>query len=155
MRVPFPASAGFDRPTSDEIQAARNGVVQLVLIPLRLSIVLAFRLGTMPWSDAPYAIGRLPHQEQREALPASPLLAEGIAPGTALALHIHLVDTSTNVIRGLRLVTFSTGQTHRLAELLREQAEQPWNPIAEMQEQDALYAGWSSDRLRDHPDAIL
>lgn len=145
---------GYSRPTSAEIADVRTGVIQFVLIPLAHSIVLAYRIGQQPWSDATFCIGRL-DETDRQALLSSQALTGGheLMRGV-LIVHVHLVDTSSNITRALRATTLTRNQSSRLIALLTEQAQLPWTAQDEQGEQNALFSRYDSGELPNHPDAI-
>lgn len=154
-RLNFDASGGllllgFNRPTSKEVGDVRQGVSQFALVPLRHSVVLAFRLGEQPWSDAGFCIGRLSPDKVDELLTSEAFTSNGV-----LAVHIHLVDTSNNITKALRVSTLTLHQSTWLAGVLAAQARVPWSPQAEEEELVALYRAYPSDALKTHPDAIL
>lgn len=112
----------FGHLSQKEIDAFQTGQIHLGLAKLNRTLFILFRIdGIMEWSDQAYSIRLVEAAEDRE-LPPHP-------PGTHQVLSLVLVEAETGIVRGIRVVTWSSHASAVLDRLLREQLEDPeWSP---------------------------
>lgn len=110
----------YRSPTAKEVAEVRSAPFSIGLFVDLPSIVLLYRLGKSPWSDAPYSWHLVPEAER--TLPAVADSAE-----TRALLLVFLVDASTGILRAMRQVTMSPAFTHALHDAIHHQASLPWS----------------------------
>lgn len=103
---------GFTTPTDPEIQAYRNDPIQFKLYTEPDGLILVFKVGTMPWSDAPYYYWRDPTN-------IVPIIAD-----EHYTIRIFLVDTVTGILKAMRLCTISPIFSKELAMSVEMQKNQ-------------------------------
>ncbi len=82
-------------PAASEVEAVTKGRAKFALVAGEHALILAYRFAPMPWSDAPWQACR-----QRD-------LTAGINPGKDQAVVVILVDSSTGVVRALRMTAWN------------------------------------------------
>lgn len=129
----------FDRPTDRETGAIRRDRMDLAVTAEGDVIILSWRFGTAPWSDAPYSWHLLPEAERVE--PATP-------EGNGALLSVVLVDASTGLVRAFRAVSMSAEFAAALEGSIREQILRPW-PGREAYDRELarIYATSSSETI--------
>jgi hypothetical protein len=133
-------------PAPSEVEAVRAGKAQFGLYKEGDQILLCYKFGVMPWSDAPYHHARLAEAgvpEEQRRLPPDP---DMLTPESRAVLHVILLDTR-GIVRVLRAVTFSPEFTRALFSAIRDQAARPYHRGAYEAGLDRLYAQFTSDRL--------
>lgn len=105
-------------PTEQEIRDYQKGRAQLGLLPVPPTLLLPFRFGEQPWSEATFT----PHLVPEDRRPAGLELQEG----QGLALQVALVDADTGLVRALRLIGLPTELSRRLLEETRALESSPW-----------------------------
>jgi hypothetical protein len=110
-----------------EIQAFQNGNTSFALFAKAELIFFLFKIeGFMDWSDLAFTI----HLAGDETIDES---------DAYLPINLVLVDADTKIVKGLRIVTVSPDFRCRLAELIRNQASQPFDTVAYYQAIGSLY----------------
>ena len=107
-------------PTAAEVRDYRKGRARFSLVVQQPVILMLYRLGAEPWSDAPYSWHLVPEPERD--LPSADLES-----GKRSALQVVLVEAATGIVRALRLVSWSPPFTRTLHAAIREQAAAPWD----------------------------
>lgn len=105
----------YRHPAEQEIEMFSD-TVRLALFCKYNVIFLLFKLGNMPWQDAPYSYWLVP--EAGRADPEADLRR----PGDRLFLHCFLVNAATGVLENMRAVTFSPRFTTQLLESIKAQS---------------------------------
>lgn len=123
------------RPTSREVQEIRRGTAAYALVTGRRVAVLAFRYGSLPWSDQPYEVWR-ERDDERGELPGE--------PGQRLLLHTVLVDAATGIIRAQRAATMSPEMSDRLRGMVCAQLAIPHDRAEALSELASLYGQYPS-----------
>lgn len=109
-------------PTAREIRDLRQGPAQFALFVRQPVIVLLYRFGEMPWSDAPTTWHLVPEAERQRPPSAT---EAGIREPHAL-LQLIVVDADTGLVRVLRACSWSPAFTAAVHLALAEQADAPW-----------------------------
>jgi hypothetical protein len=140
-------------PSPDEVEAARIGPAEFGLYHEGDQIILCYRFrpaagrkSGMPWSDAPYHIGRLAAAGRPAAEAVPPPDPAGLSAEARQLLHVVLLD-ERGIVRVLRAVTLSPEFTRALYAAIRDQASRPYDRAAYEAGLDRLYARYTSDRL--------
>jgi hypothetical protein len=124
--------------TEAEVQAIAQGEAEFALLVWRDVIFLLFRFGdAIGWSDAPYSWHLVAPGER--TLPPVELSAKARA-----VLAVILVDADRNVVRALRLVTFSPELTGALHGAIRAQAARPFDAAAYDAQLAEAYERWKT-----------
>lgn len=113
----------FNQPSPAEIRDVQKGEAEFRLFVQHDQIILVWRFGRIPWSDAPYTIHRVPESER--VLPQPPRDIQNLR----VFLHIVLVDADSGVIRALRAITLSSEFTAALHAAILDQAALPWDAV--------------------------
>lgn len=130
----------FNRPTAKEIHSIGKERAEFALFVERQLIILLYRFGTgLDWSDAPYSIHLVPH-EQRTIPP-------DVEAGMRALLHIVLVDASNGIIRVLRVISLSPEFTQALHHAIQEQADMPFTRHVYNGQLESLFARYPSFEL--------
>lgn len=104
----------FDRPTPREIREFKSGISIQFCVVDQIIFILA-RLGASQWMDAPY---------YRKLSPGLTRL-DWPNDGEGLAITCMLVDSSTGVLKALKLRSLTTRATHLLMAAIAAQPEIP------------------------------
>lgn len=105
--------------TEREVEAARKGRVELALYEHPPVIFVLHKIdGLLGWSDSPFSV-RLCRQEIDLTAP--------IEDGQGLGLQIVLVESTTGVVRALRLVGTSTEFARELRSAMVRQTIRPFS----------------------------
>ena len=86
------------------------------------TIILTFKLGDLPWQDAPYSYWLNPQEARPDPV------ADLNRPENRLFLHCFLINAATGILEDMRVLTFSPEFTTQLLECVKEQAEIPSTP---------------------------
>lgn len=130
----------FSQPLPSEVQAVKNGEATFGLVIKEDVILLVFKFGSLPFSDAPYTIHRVPEQER--TLP--PLLTR---PTERHLVTIFLVNADTGILLAIRQVSFSHDFTEALHQAIREQADRPFDQVKFDRQLRSLYSQYQSKDL--------
>jgi hypothetical protein len=140
-------------PSPDEVEAVRAGPSEFGLFHQYEQIILCYRFGAapgrksgVPWSDAPYHIGRLAAAGRPAAESEPPPDPAGLSAESRQLLHVILLD-ERGIVRVLRAVTLSPEFTRALYAAIRGQASRPYDRGRYEAELDRLYQTYTSDRL--------
>jgi len=120
----------YAQPTRAEVHNVRTGLAQFAWLDAGPVSVLAFRFGTMPWSDVPYEPWKEPDADR--GVPAGDA-------GNSLALQIVLADASTGLVKALRLLAWEPGFAQAVRDTLRRQLASPRDDTAAARKLDELY----------------
>jgi hypothetical protein len=104
-------------PTAKEIEDVRKGDPKFQLYTAPETLVLLFKMGDQPWSDAFYSYWLVP--QERRAAP------QDLQPGQLASLMIYLVDAMTGKIVVMRNLTFPEKFGQRLHKSIQKQIEHP------------------------------
>jgi len=114
--------AYMDQPTAGEIRDFKSGVPQFALVEGKSCLVLCIRMGTQPWSDAPWEAWR---QQTGRGLPE---------PGANL-LTVLLCDARGGIVRNIRVIGLNTDfaqALHRVVARLTAEGAAPETASAEL-----------------------
>ena len=127
------------RPTPKERRDVQGGTLRIGLLTLPPTLLVPFRFGSMPWSEATYS----PHLVPPERRPALDL-----APDHRLLAQIALVDADTGLVEGLRAVALPPEMSRRLVEETQRLLEAPWPGRAAYDAWlNRLFASMSSEQI--------
>ena len=125
--------------TRREIEAARKGRVELALYDHPPVIFVLCKIeGLLDWSDCPFSV-RLCKDEIDLSLP--------IEEGKGLGLQIVLVESTTGIVKALRLVGTSTEFARELRAAMVKQTIRPFSPDEYDRAIAEVYALYTSDQL--------
>ncbi len=132
------------RPSPAEVRDIRQGEAEFAFLVSEDVIVFLYRFGmAIPWSDKPYSWHLLKQARPDEA--TIPDTTGTVEPHALL--DVILIDASTGIIRGLRVVTFSPAFTTALHLAIAQQAARPWPGDMEYNRQvQALYQRYPTSR---------
>lgn len=102
----------FDAPTPKEIDSVAGGDLRIGFDEKNEIIFLLLKFEGMPWMDAPYSIHLSPPVD----------LAE-VEEGTGYGLQIFLVDSSTGILKAMRIIGLGTEWSRRFKEAVERQRE--------------------------------
>jgi len=109
---------GMTNITPSESKAYRKGAIQFGLLMQGTGLLTVWKFGEQPWCDAPF-----------NALAAQQMgmlaLPDFKTPLSRLVVQLHLVDTATGLVRGLREFTLSPEASRALAEAIHHQLAHP------------------------------
>lgn len=128
-------------PTAAEKRDLKSGLSQFVLFTEGDLLILLFRFGLQPWSDAPFSWHMEPEAER---LPPPALTT----PESRILLPVTLVDAATGLIAVLRAVTWSPDFSRTVEAAIRDQIARPWPG-------QASYDRQLADLYRRFPDSSL
>lgn len=106
----------LSQPTEREIANTRTGIARFGIYLHGPVLFFMHRFGDEPWSDSPFSIQMLP--PERRHLPV-------LSDGQHLVMHVTLVESTTNIIRALRLITIPPQMAKTLLRLAAQQLESP------------------------------
>ena len=129
------------RPSSSEVRDIRQGQAEFAFLVRPEApdvIVFLYRFGqAIPWSDQPYSWHLVKAARPDEATLPEPMEV----PEGHDIIQVILVDASTGLVRGLRVLSFSPAFSAALRLAIREQAARPWPGDAAYNRQvQTLYA---------------
>jgi hypothetical protein len=104
-------------PTGKEIYDFTNGRAQFALCVSGPVIFFLSKFGDQPWSEAPYSANLL--SSELRGMP------EGYQPGMRISMTLMLIDSSANIIKGLRYLTLSAKLSEALAKEIKKQMGSP------------------------------
>jgi hypothetical protein len=110
----------FHQPKPIEVQAVKQGKATFGLVVKDDLIVLVFKFGSIPWSDASYTWHRVPADER--TLPKSP---DELRSEERATVTVFLVDADTGILLAIRQVSLSHDFTVQLHQAIRDQASRP------------------------------
>lgn len=117
-------------PSPAEIHEVYHGKIRFAWVERQMSGFLVFKIGQMPWADAPFSPGL--------ALRGRTL--ELMERGLHHPVHLFLVDADSGILRGMRFFTWPAYFVNTVVESVRRIAARPFNNVAALAEQDQLYA---------------
>ncbi len=106
--------------TEREIEQVRSGRAEFRIFIRGGLLILVYRFGDMPWSDASYNWHMVSEEEQ--TTPEDP-----VDPTMGAALTVLLIEANTGVIKAMRLIGLQHDFTLALHRLIRLQIDQPWD----------------------------
>lgn len=116
---------GLRCPRLEEIEAIHGRTEFAVAVKDDL-VHLLCRFGhNLPWNRVVASCHMTP--------PEVRWIPEDPKPGEGGLIHIHLVDSSTNILRAMRALSFSTEFTRVFHKALRDDAQRPFNETTFMQ----------------------
>jgi hypothetical protein len=119
----------YPRPSPAEVASVQVGLTAFAWVPAPHAGLLCFRLGALPWSDAPY-----------EAHKSGPGWAESVRPGLHHVAVITLVDADQGTVRALRPLTWPPQFTAAIRDSAKAQLATPRDDDAAASEIQALWA---------------
>lgn len=129
---------GFPGITQQELDEIQAGDLQIGFTVISGDLFFLYKLGQIPWADTPY--------EPR--LTQEPMdYFEPDGPGLGASVIVMAVDTSTGVIKGMRMCAIGYGQTCRLHQFCREKDKQRPFTAADL----AAYHSRVEETYRKHP----
>ncbi|MFF9192706.1 hypothetical protein [Streptomyces rochei] len=140
----------FADPEPHEVNAFRRGNAEFALVPAKHHLMWLYRFTDaqegnprkgIPWSDQPWAY----HLQAAVETPAPP----GV-PGSSFPLQLFLVDSTTGIIKALRLIGPTVDFADALRAAVSAQAATLHNPAAIAQEIQGVY-----DRYPQSTDLLL
>lgn len=105
----------YSSPTNIEIANITKGKVQYGYYKNGQVILMLFKFGSENWLDAPYSIN----------LSTNLTELKEISEGSGYAVNIYLVDAATGILKGMRLISFTTKMSKMFREDLLKQKELP------------------------------
>jgi hypothetical protein len=108
----------YRNPTTRE-KDAFSGPARFALVSKYGLIFLLFKLGDMPWQDAPYSYWLVPEEIRPDPE------ADLNKPGNRLFVSCFLINAATGILEEMRAMTFSPQFTTQLLQCVKEQAEHP------------------------------
>jgi hypothetical protein len=108
----------YRHPTTREKEAF-SGSARFALVFKYGLIFLLFKLGDMPWQDAPYSYWLLPEEIRPDPE------ADMNKPGDRLFLSCFFINAPTGILEEMRAMTFSPDFTTQLLQCVKEQAQNP------------------------------
>jgi hypothetical protein len=110
----------FAKLTAQEIEDVRRGDSEFALAQAEGILFFLYRFGqAIRWSDAPYTWHLVPQEHRTDPEPPA-------TPNTRAVLHVILLDATTGIVAGLRLVTLSPDLTRALFEAIQAQTQTTW-----------------------------
>ena len=133
-------------PTASEVESVRKGPALFGLYTQGDLLILCYRFGSLPWSDAPYSIHLLepagvPPEDRVPPDPAS------LTPESRALLDVVLIDAGSGIVRALRTVTFSPEFTGALYYAIAAQARMPFDKSEYDESIERVYRTYPTDRL--------
>lgn len=129
----------FRHPKPIEVQSVKQGEATFGLVVQENLIVLVFKFGAIPWSDAPYSWHMVPERERH--------LPPELRPGERETLTVFLIDADTGILLAIRQVSFSPEFTRALHQAIRAQAGRPFDQVIYDRQLRALQARYQSKDL--------
>lgn len=129
----------FRQPQRAEVQAVKEGDAKFALVVKDDLIVLVFKFGSQPWSDAPYTWHRVKKDER--VLPDLPREHE------RAALTTFMINADGGFILAMRYMTFSSDFTAKLHQAIRDQAQQSFDQVRYDRQLRRLYSQYQSHEL--------
>lgn len=87
----------YANPTAAEVRAVKSGVAGFALLASDAALILAHRFHPLPWSDTPW-------QACRQTDLTAGLI--DVEPGEHLVVRVILVDSTTGLIRAIRMTSW-------------------------------------------------
>ncbi len=123
-----------------EVQSVKTGEAQFGLVVKDDVILLVFKFGAIPWSDASYTWHRVPENER--TLPSEDLGAEERAQVTTF-----MVNADTGILLAIRQTSFSHDFTVKLHQAIREQSAKTFDQVLFDRQLRKLYSQYQSKDL--------
>lgn len=130
----------FRHPKPVEVQAVKQGEASFGLVVQDDVILLVFRFGVIPWSDASYTWHRVP-SEERTLPPALANVRERAQVTT------FMIDADTGIILAIRQTSFSHEFTVALHRAIHEQAARPFDQVLFDRQLRMLYSHYDAKGL--------
>ena len=105
----------YESPTEAEIEAITKGKVQYGYFMKNEVILLFFKFGNEAWMDLPYNVHFSKNLSRLQE----------VGENMGYAVNIYLVDARTGILKGMRLISFSTRMSKMLREDILKQKELP------------------------------
>jgi hypothetical protein len=115
-RIGYELRLFYDRPSKAEIKAIKKGAAQFKLLIHEKIIFLLYKFNPLPWGDAPYSWWAVPLNYRIEP--------EKITKGTKILLQIILIDSTTGIVKAIRVKTLETELSQKLYAAIKEQMSQ-------------------------------
>lgn len=104
---------GMPEITRPEAQAYRKGKVRFGLALKGGAILTLWKFGDQPWIDAPF--------DAQLARQHGNLELADVNPKSRLTIDLHLVDTATRIVKGIRSFTLTPAQTMAVCTAIQDQ----------------------------------
>lgn len=127
-----------ENPTVEEVHSYRKERAEFGIFVFGPIIFFLARFGGLMWAEAPYSIRRA--KLHLRGLP------QGYMPGKRFGLKVMLVDSSKNIIEGLRFTTLSPELSKALA---REVVTQMRTPLPRSQYDQAISEAYAQHATAD------
>lgn len=116
----------FNGITAQEVQAVTTQPLKLGAIYTAPVLTFLYRFtGEPSWSDCPYSWHLV-----RETLPDQATIPPDVEELERALLSIILVEATTGIVKGIRVVSISIALTRMLHTAIRDQAAQAWDARA-------------------------
>ncbi len=132
----------FRQPKPVEVQAVKQGEATFGLVVKDDVILLVFKFGVIPWSDASYTWHRVPAIER--TLPKAP---EVLRPEERAQVTTLMINADTGILLAIRQTSFSHDFTVALHQAIIEQAARPFDQVRFDRQLRALYSQYQSKEL--------
>jgi len=129
----------FDRPTESEIADARRGKLQMGYYVHGSVIFLVYKLGSMPWMDAPFSVRRYKNLIQD--------WSDGIKPNEGISIQILLVDRVTGILHCIRFISSSNAFAKGFRREIMKQIEAPYSDTAYNTDINEIYNTMTSEDI--------
>jgi hypothetical protein len=132
----------FRNPKPIEVQSVKTGEANFGLVVQDDVILLVFKFGAIPWSDASYTWHRLALDER--TLPKAP---EDLGPEERSTVTTFLVNADTGILLAIRQTSFSHDFTVKLHQAIIEQSHKPFDQVLFDRQLRKLYSQHDSKSL--------
>ena len=129
----------YGSPTAREVEQVRTGRIRFAWIDSDHTAIIAFRIGDLPWSDAPYH----PHREKADGRDPG-------VPGTddeSVLCFVVLVDADTGIIAAMRMVSWPAEFAGAVRRSVQRLMAAPYSKAATDATLKALYDRYTSEQL--------
>jgi hypothetical protein len=130
----------FKQPKPIEVESVKQGEATFGLMVSGDVILLAFKFGAIPWSDASYTWHRVPAAER--TLPPGEMRLE-----ERQLLTVFLINADTGILLAIRQVSLSHDFTVALHQAIREQSRKPFDQVLFDRQLRKLYSQYHSQDL--------
>lgn len=133
-------------PTDEEVEDVRAGRSKFALVAGEHALVLAYRFGSQPWSDAPWQACR------QTDLTAG--LIDG-PTGQHLTLMVYLIDSTNGILKAIRMTTWNGDFAGVVSRAIRRQLRNQSTDEQGAAEIAAWYQRYpTTKKLVEHADIV-
>lgn len=128
----------FSSPTEKEVEQFSAGKkFEIRFLEMHNQIILTTKIGDLQWMDAPYS----PHLSQHLTRLSTP------DDNTGLGLTLMLVDSTTGMIKSLRLIGLSPKFTKDFFRTVNQNKSKPFNKAEYDVTLNRIFAAYSTNQL--------